>query len=50
MNSLVMTTVEGEALGPPEARPPVNGVLGERVVIWGGWEGEQKECSMLHRR
>jgi len=40
MNILVRAPVEGEALGPAKTEPPVNVVVGERVVIGGGWEGE----------
>jgi len=37
--------VEGEALGPAKAGPPVNGILGGSVVMWGGWGGEHT-CRM----
>jgi len=48
MNSLVRAPVEGEALGPAKVEPPVNMIVGERVVMGGGWgwethvEGEGK--------
>jgi len=37
MNSLVRAPVEGEALGPVKAEPPVNLIVGGRVEIGGGW-------------
>jgi len=40
MNSLVRAPVEGEALGPAKAGPPVNLIVGGRAVIGGGWGGE----------
>jgi len=40
MNSLVRSPVEGEALGPAKTEPPVNGIVGGRAVMWGGWGGE----------
>jgi len=40
MNSLVRAPVEGEALGPAKTEPPVNGIVGGRVVMGGGWGGE----------
>jgi len=40
MNSLVRAPVEGEALGPAKTEPPVNVIVGGRVVIGGGWGGE----------
>jgi len=36
----VRAPVEGEALGCAKAGPPVNGILGGREVIGGGWGGE----------
>lgn len=39
MNILVRAPVEGEALGPAKAGPPVNGILQGRAVMGGGWEG-----------
>jgi len=36
MNRLVRAAVEGEALGPPKAEPPVNLIVGGRVVMWLG--------------
>jgi len=42
MNSLVRAPVEGEALGPAKTEPPVNVIVGARVVMGGGWEGEQE--------
>jgi len=35
MNSLVRAPVEGEALGPAKTEPPVNVIVGGRVVIGG---------------
>jgi len=32
--------VEGEALGPAKSEPPVNGIVGGRAVMGGGWGGE----------
>jgi len=32
--------VEGEALGPAQTEPPLNVIVGGRVVMWGGWGGE----------
>jgi len=32
--------VEGEALGPAKTEPSVNGIVGGRVVMGGGWGGE----------
>jgi len=40
MNSLVRAPVEGEALGPAKTEPPVNGIVGGRAVLEGGWGGE----------
>jgi len=40
MNSLVRAPVEGEALGPAKTEPPVNVIVGGRVVTEGGWGGE----------
>jgi len=40
MNSLVRAPVEGEALGPAKAGPPVNVIVGG-VVMGGGLGGEQ---------
>jgi len=40
MNSLVRAPVEGEALGPAKTEPPVNVIVGGRVVMGGGWGGE----------
>jgi len=40
MNSLVRTSVEGEALGSAKTEPPVNGIVVGRAVMVGGWEGE----------
>jgi len=40
MNSLVRAPMEGEeALGPAKAGPPVNGIVGGRTVMRGGWGG-----------
>jgi len=39
MNSLVRAPMEGEALGP---EPPVNVIVGGRVVMGGGWGGEHR--------
>jgi len=39
MTSLVRTAVEGEALGPVKAGPPVNGILGGNTHIEGEGEG-----------
>jgi len=36
MNSLVSTPVEGEALVPAKAEPPVNFIVGGRVVMGRG--------------
>jgi len=41
MNSLVRAPVEGEALGLAKTEPPVNVIVGGRVVMVGGWGGEQ---------
>jgi len=38
MNNLVRAPVEGEALGPAKSEPPVNVIVGGRVVMGGGWE------------
>jgi len=35
MNSLVRAAVEGEALGPAKAGPPVNGIVRGRAVMGG---------------
>jgi len=35
MNSLVRAPVEGEALGPAKAGPPVNRIVGGRTVMGG---------------
>jgi len=40
MNSLVRAPVEGEALGPAKTEHLVNVIVGERVVMGGGWGGE----------
>jgi len=40
MHSLVRAPVEGEALGPAKTEPPVNLIVGGRVVMGGGWGGE----------
>jgi len=40
MNSLVRAPVEGEALGPAKNEPPLNVIVGGRVVMGGGWGGE----------
>jgi len=40
MNILVRSPVEGDSLGPVKTEPPVNVILGERVVMGGGWGGE----------
>jgi len=40
MSSLVRAPVEGEARGPAKAGPPVNGIVGGRAVMVGGW-GEE---------
>jgi len=37
VNSLVGAPVEGETLGPAKGRPPVNRIVGERVVMGEGW-------------
>jgi len=42
MNSLVRAPVEGKALGPAKAGPPVNGIVGGRMVMGGGWGGEHQ--------
>jgi len=39
MNILV-TPVEGEALGPAKTEPPVNVIVEGRAVMGGGWGGE----------
>jgi len=41
MNYLVRAPVEGEALGPAKTKPPVNGIVGGRTVMGGGWGLEQ---------
>jgi len=43
MNSLVRAPVEGEDLGPAKTDPPVNVIVGGRVVMGGGWGGEHLE-------
>jgi len=43
MNSLVGAPVEGEALGPAKAGPPVNRIVVERAVMGGGWGGEKNK-------
>jgi len=40
MNILVRAPVEGETLGPAKSEPPVNVIVGGRVVMGGGWGGE----------
>jgi len=35
MNSLVRAPVEGEALGPAKTEPPVNRIVGGRMVMVG---------------
>jgi len=40
MNILVRAPVEGEALGPAKTELPVNVIVGQRVVMGGGWGGE----------
>jgi len=40
MNSLVRAPVVGEALGPPKTEPPVNVIVGGRVVVGREWGGE----------
>jgi len=40
MNSLVRAPVEGEALGPAKTEHLVNMIVGQRVVMVGGWGGE----------
>jgi len=40
MISLVRAPVEGEALGPAKTEPPVNVIVGGRVVMGGGWGRE----------
>jgi len=40
MNSLVRAPVEREALDPAKAGPPVNRIVGGRVVMGEGWGGE----------
>jgi len=32
--------VEGEALGPAKTEPPVNMIVGGRVIMGEGWGGE----------
>jgi len=39
MNILVRAPVEGEALGPAKTEPPVNVIVGGRVVMGGDEEG-----------
>jgi len=39
MNSLVRAPVEGEALGPAKIEPPVNVIVGARVVMGEDMEG-----------
>jgi len=45
MNSLVRAPVEGEALGPAKTEPPVNVIVGGRVVMGGG-SGEEHPYRM----
>jgi len=40
MNILVRAPGEGEALGPAKTEPPVNVIVGGRVVMRGRWGGE----------
>jgi len=40
MNILIRSPVEGEALGPAKTEPPVNRIVGRRVLIGGRWGGE----------
>jgi len=40
MNILVRAPVDGEALGPAKTDPPVNVIVGGRVIMGGGW-GEE---------
>jgi len=42
MNILVRAPVEGEAIGPAKTEPPVNVIVGRRVVMGGRWGGEQR--------
>jgi len=37
---MVRAPVEGEAIGPAKTGLPVNGIVGERAVMEGGWGGE----------
>jgi len=41
MNSVVRAPVEGEALDRARTEPPVNVIVGGRVVVGEGWGGEQ---------
>jgi len=40
MNSLVRAPVAGEALGAAKTEPPVNVIIGGRLVMGRGWGGE----------
>jgi len=40
LNSLVGAPVEREGLGPAKTEPPVNVIVGGRMVTEGGWGGE----------
>jgi len=40
MNFLVRSPVEREALGPAKTEPPLNVIVGVRVLMGGGWGGE----------
>jgi len=40
MNSVVRAPLEEEALGPAKTEPPVNVIVGGRVVMGEGWGGE----------
>jgi len=42
MNILVRALVEGDALGPAKTEPPLNGIVGGRVVMGGEWGGEHQ--------
>jgi len=51
MNILVRAPVDGEALGPAKAGSLVNGAIGGKAVMGGGWggnthkEGEREELG-----
>jgi len=50
MNSLVRAPVEGQALGPAKTEPPVNVIVGGRVIMWGGITGKGNNIRNVNKK